>query len=266
MKYSLFWFLFGLALMLPFEVQSNKQAAAQSTKKSNTMEEIINNADDWVGKTITITGAIDERKNNHSFTLEGDNYFDSERILIINESGEPLPELPTENTNLRITGKVDEVKGGEYFDNPPSEITNEFETKPAIYADSIVLAPAPMEIIATPANFYEREVAVLGKVADVLDDNAFTLKEFSLDSDRNLLVLNTTGKPMPESGADVLIRGTVRSYNQDELEQEYGYDQDLGVYIIDESGSEPEDTAVLIVEEISPADVDLSEVEVDVTP
>lgn len=32
-----------------------------------------------------------------------------DRLLIVNESGEALPELPEENITLRITGRVDTV-------------------------------------------------------------------------------------------------------------------------------------------------------------
>lgn len=210
-------------------------------------------------------------QENSTFTLEGDNYFDTDRILIINESGEPLPDLPEENINLRITGKVDTVSTEEYYSDTEANLTdgiaNEVGNKPAIYADSIILAPDPVEIVETPANFYDREVAVAGKVADVLARNAFTLKEFSLSSDRNLLILNQTGEPMPESGAEVLVRGTVRAYNQEELEQEYGYDEDLSAYVVTDDGeSESSDTAVLVVEEISPTDVNLSDVEIDIDP
>ena len=117
---------------------------------------------------------------------------------------------------LRV--RVDTIQGEEYFEGTPVDvpdgIADEFEAKPAIYADSIVLAPDPVEIVEAPSNFYGRDVAVSGIVADVLDDNAFTLKEFSLNSDRNLLVLNMTDESMPERGAEILIRGEVRAYNQ----------------------------------------------------
>lgn len=56
MKYSLFWFLFSLALLLPVQLYSNKQAVAQSDEANSTMEEIIDNTDHWIGKTVTITG------------------------------------------------------------------------------------------------------------------------------------------------------------------------------------------------------------------
>ncbi len=270
MKYSIFWCLFSLALLLPLEVDSSKQAVAQSAEGNATMEEIIDNTDNWIGKTVTITGTMDELKDDNTFTLEADNYFGSDRVLIINESDEPLPELPEENISLRITGKVDTVGTEEYYEGTPVDvpegIADEVGNKPAIYADSIVLAPDPVEVVETPANFYDKDVAVSGKVADVLDENAFTLKEFSLTSDKNLLVLNTTDEPMPESGADILIEGQVRAYDQKQLAQEYGYDQDLSVYATNESENESGETAVLIVEKISPTDVDPSNVDVDVSP
>lgn len=271
MKYSLFWFLFSLALLLPFGVHSNKQALAQSAEGSATIEEIIDNTDKWIGKTVIIEGTIDEIKDDSSFTLESDAYLDSDRILIYNRSGEPIPELLEKNITLRITGRVDTVGTEEYYEgtelNVPEGISDEVGDKPAIYADSIVLAPDPVEIVEAPSNFYGRKVVVAGKVADVLDDNAFTLAEFSLTSDRNLLVLNMTGEPMPEGGAEVLVKGEVRAYNREKLEQEYGYGEDWSeIYVSDESDEEYTETAVLIVEEISPADVNLSDVEVDVSP
>ncbi len=53
MKYSVFWFLFSLTLLLPFEVHHNKQAYAQPSPENSTVENIIDNI----------------------FTIEGDNYF-----------------------------------------------------------------------------------------------------------------------------------------------------------------------------------------------
>lgn len=268
MKKFLSRFLFSSILLLG--VQGNRQVIAQSEEGNATVETIIDNTDNWVGKTVTITGKIDERKDDSSFTVEGDNYFDSDRVLIINESGEFLPELPEENINLRITGRVDLVGGEEYFEGTAEavaeNIAGEFETKPAIYADSIILAPAPDEVVETPSDFYGRSVAVSGIVADVLDDNAFTLKEFSLNSDRNLLVLNMTGEPLPETGAEVLIEGEIQAYDRDRLEQEYGYDEDLSVSVVDRSEDPLAKTAVLVVEKISPTDVNPSRVDVDVVP
>ena len=269
MKYSAFWFLFSLALLLPLQINSSKQVHAQSSSENSTLENIIDHTDNWVGKTVTITGTIDELKDDNTFTLEADNYFDSDRLLIVNESGEPLPELPEENITLRITGRVDTVGTEEYYEgtelNVPEGVADEVGEKPAIYADSIVLAPDPVEIVETPSNYYDRDVAVAGTVAEVLDENAFTLKEFSYTSDRDLLVLNTTGETMPQSGADVLVRGQVRAYNREELEQEYGYGEDLSIYVTNSSESEGA-TAVLIVSEISSTDVDPSNVDVDVSP
>lgn len=268
MKYSLFWFLFSLALLLPLEVHHQK-ASAQPSNENSTLENIIDNTDNWVGKTVTVTGTIDELQDDRTFTLEGDNYFDSDRILIINESNEPLPELPESNTNLRITGKVDVVEGEKYFDfeaDVAEGNIDDFEAKPAIYADSIVLAPDPVEIVETPSSFYNRRVVVTGIVADVLDENAFTLKELSLTSDQNLLVLNMTNEPMPEAGAEVLVDGQVRSYNPEQLEQEYGYNQDLSVYITDNSEKQSNEVAVVILEKISPTNVEPSQVDLDVRP
>lgn len=269
MKYLVFWFWFGLAFLLPLEAHNNRQVYAQSSAENSTLENIIDDTDNWVGKTVTITGTLDELKDDNTFTLGADNYFDSDRLLIVNESGEPLPELPEENIPLRITGKVDTVSTEEYYEgtelNLPEGISDEVGEKPAIYANSIVLAPDPVEIVETPSNFYDRDVAVSGLVADVLDENAFTLKELSYTSDQNLLVLNTTGEPMPETGADVLVKGRVRAYNKEELEQEYGYDKDLSVYLTTDSEDEGA-TAVLVMEEISPTNVDPSEVDVDVSP
>ena len=180
-----------------------------------------------------------------------------------------MPELPEENITLRITGKVDTVGTKEYYEgtelNLPEGVADEVGERPAIYADSIVLAPDPVEIVETPSNFYDRDVAVVGQVADVLDENVFTLKEYSYTSDRNLLVLNTIGEPMPESGADVLVKGRVTAYNKEELEQEYGYDRDLAVYMSEDS-EDAGTTAVLIVEELVPTSVEPSDVDIDVSP
>ena len=216
---------------------------------------------------VTIKGTIEYIQNDSSFTIENQAYFDSDRILVINSSGEPIPELPEENIALQITGKVEKVNPAEFFEGMevelPADLPAELRDKPGIYANSIVLAPDPRKIIEIPSNFYNRKILVEGEVAEVLNDNIFTLAQhsYALPEDKDLLVLNATSEPLPANTDKVSIQGVVRPYNRQRLEQDYG--EQILTENLDEKYT---NAGVLIVESISPSDVDFSEVDVDVSP
>ena len=127
----------------------------------------------------------------------------------------------------------------------------------------LFLLPPPREIIEIPCNFYNQKVAVDGEVAEVLNENMFTLAQhsYALPEDENLLVLNTTSESLPNNTDKVSIRGIVRPYDRQQLQQDY--DAKILTEDLDEQYT---NAGVLIVESISPSDVDFSEVDVDVSP
>ena len=142
----LFRFLLGGILLLPLGTMATKQVIAQATKTEATVEKINSNINDWVGETVTIKGTPENIQNDSSFIIENQVYFDSDRILVINRSGEPIPNIPEENITLQITGTVEKVSPTEFFAGMevelPAELPTELRDRPGIYADSIVLAPA----------------------------------------------------------------------------------------------------------------------------
>ncbi|HHP7232349.1 MAG TPA: hypothetical protein ACFCUY_15990, partial [Xenococcaceae cyanobacterium] len=231
------------------------------------IDEVRANTDQWLGKTITVTGTVEQLLEGSAFTMENEAYLDADRLLVINRSGEPIPELPETDIALQVTGRVAKVDQAEFIEDIdvdfPATAVDEFTNQPAIYADSIILAPDPKEVIETPANFYNREVAIEGEVAAVLNSNTFTLAQhsYALPEDRDLLVLNLTSEPIPAEQAEVVIRGVVRPYDRQQLEQDYGEQ-----LFTAESDEKYTNAGVLIVESIAEADIDFSEVEVEVTP
>lgn len=264
-NYALFWFLLGAAVLLPFGV-NNSQTNAQPAGANVTLEEVTSNTDKWLGQTVTVTGTIENIQEDSTFTIEDEAYLDSERVLVINRSGEPIPELPEENIALQVTGKVEKVDRAVLVEGIDEELSSgipdELQNKPAIYADSIVLAPAPREVIEVPANFYGRKVVVNGQVAEIINNNLFTLaqRSYALPEDKDLLVLNPTSEPLPSDRSEVSIVGEVRPYNRQQLERDYGE------IFSDELDEIYSNAGILIVESITSGDVDSSEAEIDVTP
>ncbi|WP_052055288.1 hypothetical protein [Myxosarcina sp. GI1] len=255
-NYALFWFLLSAAVLLPFGVNGNSQVNAQSAETNVTLEEINDNTNKWLGKTVTVTGTI-ENLNDSTFTIENEAYLDSERILVINRSGEPIPQLPEKNIALQVTGEVEKVDEAALVEGVDVELSSslptEFTNKPAIYADSIVLAPAPREVIEAPDNFYGRKVIVNGRVAEILNENTFTLaqRSYALPEDKDLLVLNVASESMPSDDAEVSIIGEVRPYDRQQLERDYGIEP-----LSEELAEKYTNAGILIVESISPGDVE----------
>ena len=64
------------------------------------------------------------------------------------------------------------------------------------------------DIVATPAQFDGKEVKVKGKVSDPVQ--LFNLRSFIVKDDTGEITV-TTGGSLPAAGADVAVKGTVRS-------------------------------------------------------
>ncbi|MBE9170183.1 hypothetical protein IQ238_22560 [Pleurocapsales cyanobacterium LEGE 06147] len=257
--------LFSVASILLTEKDNSLQVMAQEIIHNVTVEEINEKAERLLGQTVTVKGAIEEIKSGSAFTIEDERYFSAERILVINRSNESLPELPERDIPIQVTGKIDKLERAQIVRNQDLDLSPDivavFQERPVIYADTIVLAPDPDEVTEDPQSYYGRQVAVQGKVEEILGANAFTLAEDKLKEGKNLLVLNLVAEPMPAEGEKVLVTGMVRSFNATELEQDYDLNGER--QLPRELETEYSQQVVLIVDSIQPSNFDASEPELD---
>lgn len=115
-----------------------------------------------------------------------------------------------------------------------------------------------------PQNYYNRPVAVKGKVEQVIANNAFTFSEYNpnlLTVGKDLLVLSVAPQPTPKTDAKIFARGRVCPFNIAELERDYN--SNLNPDLKKRLESEYSQQVVLVIDNIAPANMDFSDTEID---
>ncbi|PZV00192.1 MAG: hypothetical protein DCF32_17950 [Leptolyngbya sp.] len=205
-------------------------------------EEIAENTEGYIGQIVTIRSVPVEKVGDNSFTVNDEQFFGSEPILVINASGEPLL-LPEDDVEVQVTGEVRNFLISEVdqeFDlTLDPGLYEEYEDQPVIIAQSIALAPEPGEISENPEQYYGETLAVTGEVQDIQSEDTFTLEEDRLLGANGLLVIYAQPKAGSSSQAappptitddeQVAVTGVLRPFVVSELERDYDLTWDAGV-------------------------------------
>ena len=248
--------LFFLSVLLPLEIRN--KLIAQEIDENVTLEEVTENTEKLIGKVVSIRGEIEDLDSNSAFIVSNEEglgeLFGEEKVLVVNITNEPII-LPKKDTKIQIIGQVAEFIltniQREYGLDLDPELYAEYETKPAILANSIALSPEPGEVTQDPKVYYNRRVAIKGEVEEILNSNTFTLDEDRLIGGSNLIVVNLTNKPLPTKNEEVVITGVIRPFVKTDLEQEYDLDWDLEVQ--EKIEAEYSELPILIVDRIYPS-------------
>ncbi|MGF1569980.1 MAG: hypothetical protein ACFCVD_18245 [Nodosilinea sp.] len=223
-------------------VESAPQAETSDGSANVQTEEITENTEGYIGQIVTIRSEPVEQVGENSFTVNDEQFFGSEPILVINASGEPLL-LPEDDIEVQVTGEVRNFVIADLdreFDlTLDPTLYAEYEAQPAIIAQSIALAPEPGEITNNPEQYYGETLAVTGEVEDIWSGAAFTLNEDRLLGSEDLLVVYASPRdgvqqpqpsaqlPMIADGDEVAVTGVLRSFVVSEFERDYDLGWDL---------------------------------------
>jgi len=197
-------------------------------------EEIAENTEGYIGQIVTVRTEPIEKVGDNSFTVNDEQFFGSDPILVINASGEPLL-LPEDGVEVQVTGEVRNFLISEVdqeFDlTLDPTLYEEYENQPVIIAQSIALAPEPGEISANPEQYYGETLAVTGEVGDIQSEGTFTLDEDRLLGSEDLLVIyaqpkagSSASEAVPTTVTDdeqVAVTGVLRPFIVSELERDY---------------------------------------------
>lgn len=214
------------AILLP--ACASEQATTSASPGNVTTEEVTDKTNQLLGKTVTIRSEPIRKIGLNSFTVNDEQFFGSESILVVNASGKPFT-LPTDpDVEVQVTGEVRKFVFTNYRQgynlDPNPEIYREYEGKPAIIAQSIALAPEPGEITKNPSQYYGKALAVTGEVEAIQSPNAFTLDEDQLLGATDLLVLRATPANQQaaiKDGETVAVTGVLRPLVLADLERDY---------------------------------------------
>jgi len=214
------------AVLLPACTNNNLEPKAAVPETNVTAEEVADNTNQLIGKTVTVRSQPVKKLSESTFTINDKQFFGAESILVVNASGKPFV-LPTD-ANTPVSKFVVADIERQYKLNLDPNLYREYESKPAIIAQSIALAPKPGEITTNPSLYYGKTLAVTGEVEDIRDASSFTLDEDKLFGGQDLLVIRA---PSPQGtvneGEKVAVTGVLRPFVVAELEREYNLKWDL---------------------------------------
>ena len=244
-----------VSLVSVFGVVESNKLQAQEIEENTTIDEIADDEDVVIGEEVTVRGEVEEFEPGVSFVLEEEGFLEGDEVLVINVSAEPVPVLPSEDLELQVTGEVGnlvladvERDYGLVFD---PELYVDYENKPVILAKSMVLAPDLEDIAEDPDFYYLQTLAVEGEVDEVRNEYTFTLKEDQLIGGDELLMINASETPIPETDEKVVVTGTVRPYVRAEFDRDYDLTWDLDVQ--EEIEAEYSEQPVFVVDAIYPS-------------
>jgi hypothetical protein len=212
-----------------------QQPVAQQQDNNVTTEDVSENTQALIGKTVTIRSEPLQEIGTNAFTVNDEEFFGSEPIVVVNSSGEPFTFPEDDGTEVQVTGEVLNLVvadlNREYDLDLEPDLYADYENRPAIIAQSIAPAPQPGEIAENPQPYYGRTLAVTGEVENLYNPNTFTLDEDELFGGQDLLVLvrngNTANTPVQEDQT-VAVTGVLRPFVSADLEREYDFNWDEG--------------------------------------
>ncbi len=219
------------AVLLP-ACSNNLEQRSAVPETNVTAEEVADNTNQLIGKTVTVRSQPIKKIAPSTFTISDKQFFGSEPILVVNASGKPFV-LPTDaNTPIQATGQVSKLVVADvnrtYNLGLDPKLYVDYESKPVIIAQSIALAPKPGEIMSNPSLYYGKPLAVTGEVEDIRGTNSFTLDEDKLFGGEDLLVLRPPiAKATVNEGEKVAVTGVLRPFIFAELERDYDLKWDL---------------------------------------
>ncbi|WP_036480351.1 hypothetical protein [Myxosarcina sp. GI1] len=226
---------------------------AQETDSSTTIEDIEENPTAALGEEVTVRGQVEEVEPDMSFTINEEGFLEGDDVLVLNVSGEMLPEMPDEQLELQVTGELGEFVYADvnrlYGLDLDPDIYVDYENRPVIFAEALTLSPGIGDISDRPENFYGKEVAVEGEVGQIWSDTTFRLDEIQLIAGEDLLVVNLTGESIPSEEENIVVTGTVRPFVSAEFERDYDLTWDLDVQ--EQLEAEYSQKPVLVVDSIN---------------
>ncbi|BAZ68622.1 MAG: hypothetical protein KME28_17040 [Pelatocladus maniniholoensis HA4357-MV3] len=245
---ALFTFLLG-------SCTNNLEQQSAVPENNVTTEEVADNTNQLLGKTVTIRSKPIQKLSASTFTISDKQFFGSEPILVVNATGKPFTFPADPNTLIQATGQVSkfvvaDIEREYKLDLDPNLYTD-YENKPAIIAQSLAQAPKPGEITTDPQQYYGKRLAVTGEVENITDANSFTLDEDKLFGGQDLLVLYQNAQPKVTENEKVAVTGVLRQFVVADLEREYKltWNLDLKRQLEAEYSNKP----VLIADEVYPS-------------
>lgn len=220
------------ALALALMIVVLPACTTQQEARNVTTEEVADQTNQYIGKTVTIRSEPLRKLGSNTFTMSSEQFFGRDPIVVVNASGTPFVLPENQNVEVQVTGQVRKFVLAEinrdYNLGLQPDLYREFETRPAIVAQAIALAPTPGQISQNPSQYYGKTIAVTGEVETIKSPNSFTLDEDQLFGAQDLLVVNPKAQQAVQDNQTIAVTGVLRPFVVADLEREYDFNWEQG--------------------------------------
>lgn len=229
---------------------------AADTNGTHAFRDVIEQPDAYYGETVTVDGVVGEILSDSLFVLEEDGILGTDRILVMDATGDQLELIRIEGARVRLTGTLQPYADMEmeFTEGVDGERLEQHRDLPVLMADDAVNLDDVESLGAIsddPEAFFGQRVQLEGLASETIGERAFILREdaflgglFGADE---ILVIDATQDGLdfiPLEDTSVLVTGVVQQYMPESLEAEYGLIAD------DERYADYEGSAVIVAESV----------------
>lgn len=198
-----------------------------------TTGQISENIEIMKGKTVSVRNDVEELIEKTAFTLDKDQLFGGETILVIDVSQESVRPLYKKGMEVLVKGKVEQFFLAQikqkYNLELDSSIYRKYEGKPTIIAQSVLPSPDPGDVTSEPQIYYNKLLAIEGEVEDIVTPGIFELDEEQVFGGEDLLVIAIKPNNKIQEDENVVVTGVLRPFVMAEFERDYKLNWDLSV-------------------------------------
>lgn len=233
------WGLAVLLLMLGALLTAcgGESAVAPSADASVDLAAVLADPDRYSGERLTLSGEVSEALSNRAFRIESveglvdvDNAGPGLLVLVADAADEPV-DIDNQ-TNVEVIGELQRLD----LNSLPEGIGAEFnfavngvaDGDLVLLAEEILVQAEIGRIDNNPGAYLDNVVTVSGEVAEVLREGIVRLE--GADGDDVLVLLGDTASSAARAGQELTVTGEVRQFRLEDLEREFGFDLDAGIF------------------------------------
>ncbi|WP_119068876.1 hypothetical protein [Rubrobacter indicoceani] len=264
--------LTALALMftlagLSVACAEEEEASAREAPAGVVSSDVTDSPDNYLDSSVTVSGELGELVGERAFTIGGENFLDTEKLLVV--SSGPLEEVvegaevgefgPGDTGDLvQVEGTVRRFEDGaaleeELGTTADGQLYEEYAGEPVIVAERILLTPSAtqeeqgrsdepaaqagsptlFDLTRAPDDYYGNEVTVDGEVEDILDGEAFVVTGPGVvGANKGVLIVGEDGTvPEVSEGDAVRATGEFREFDRAEFERELNVTYEDELYV-----------------------------------
>lgn len=220
------------ALFLSACISTPKVSTSNLRNQASTAD-VTASTQKLIGQFVSVRNDIQELVGEANFTLDDDRVFGGETIIVINKSSLPFPLPEGESTEVQVSGTVAQFVRADIEREHSLELDpnlyEKYENKPAIIAQSVVLAPDPGDVTQNPEVYYDKTIAIEGEVDEIIASGFFELDEEKIFGGEDLLVIAVKSGVEVRDDETVVVTGKLRPFVAAEFERDYDLDWDLSM-------------------------------------